>query len=248
VNDPERIKAFAHDVSLGSYSGRHRGGYLYAIPVEIRCYRNNEHMISFKVFSDFIMTEDLRHFRYPKNKGLPNLEIIEPPEMRPFKLRFQCGLNMQTLYTVGPLYQREVSSYPEPTEWCDAIVRVWRNMYSIENGIRARLYSEEEISRFFKCPSARESIYSVDPNDEPNSPKKPEPLLECHYAMNPTCKPNSLPDTVLLFETKVGWNQHGGPEIFTFNNHDPRGGCVLLNDGTVKFIRTELELLQLRWE
>jgi hypothetical protein len=64
--------------------------------------------------------------------------------------------------------------------------------------------------------------------------------------MNPNCEPNSPPDMVLLFETKAGWNQHGGPELFTFDNHDPRGGCVLLNDGTVKFIRTEEELHQSR--
>jgi hypothetical protein len=53
---------------------------------------------------------------------------------------------------------------------------------------------------------------------------------------------------VLLFETKDGWNQHGGPELFTFDNHDPKGGCVLLNDGSVKFIRTEEELNNLRWK
>jgi hypothetical protein len=65
--------------------------------------------------------------------------------------------------------------------------------------------------------------------------------------MNPNCEPNSPPDMVLLFETKAGWNQHGGPELFTFDNHDPRGGCprklvpvktgILLNDGTVKLVR-----------
>ena len=76
---------------------------------------------------------------------------------------------------------------------------------------------------------------------------------------------------VLLFETKAGWNQHGGPELFTFDNHDTEGiapdvlpslqrssggGCVLLNDGTVKFIRTPVlseaegkeELHALRWK
>jgi len=53
---------------------------------------------------------------------------------------------------------------------------------------------------------------------------------------------------VLLFETKDGWNQHGGPELFTFDNHDPRGGLVLLNDGTTRFIRTKEELKRLRWK
>jgi hypothetical protein len=82
--------------------------------------------------------------------------------------------------------------------------------------------------RFFRCPSAGEG--------------------RCHYALNPDCEPNSPPDVVLLFETKAGWNQHGGPELFTFDNHDPKGGCVVLNDGTAKFIRTKEELAQLRWK
>jgi hypothetical protein len=66
--------------------------------------------------------------------------------------------------------------------------------------------------------------------------------------MNPSCTPGSPADTVLLFEAKTGWNQHGGPEMFMFEHHEPRGGLVLLNGGTVKFIRTEEELKQLRWE
>ncbi len=215
VTDQESIKAFAHDVSLGSYQGRRRVAFSYAHPVEIRCYRNNEHMISFTVFEDAIMTDDWRHFRYPR--GLPNLEIIEPPEMRPFKLRYQCGSNMGTLYTSGPLYQRKVSTYPEPAEWCDAVMKG-----------RKHYLSEERMTGHFKCPVAGEG--------------------QCHYAMNPNCKPDSPPDTVLLFETKSGWNQHGGPELFSFDNHDPKGGCVLLNDGTVKFIRTKEELQELRWK
>lgn len=215
VNDRERIKAFAHDVSLGYYHGRRRVGYGYAHPVEVRCYRNNEHMISFTVILDLIVTEDWRHFEYPR--GLPNLEIIEPPEMRPFKMRFRCGWNMQALYTSGPLHRREVSSYPKPAEWCDAVMQG-----------RKHYLSEERMTGHFKCPTAGEG--------------------RCHYSMNSNCKRDSAPDTVLLFETKAGWNQHGGPELFTFDNHDPKGGCVLLNDGTVKFIRTTEELQQLRWK
>ncbi len=70
----------------------------------------------------------------------------------------------------------------------------------------------------------------------------------CHYAMNVDCVPESPPDTVLLFETTAGWNQHGGPELFTLDNHDPRGGCVILRDGTLMFIRAEEGLKQLRWK
>ena len=88
---------------------------------------------------------------------------------------------------------------------------------------------EDRITWAFSCPSMREPHKS-------------------HYAMNPECRPDSPPETVLLFETKAGWNQHGGPDLFTVDNQDPKGGCVLFNDGTVKFIRTEEELKQLRWK
>ena len=218
VKDQERIKAFAHDVSLGSYDGRKRIAY-NELPVEISCYRNNEHIISFSLFKDLIVTENWDHFRYPRGKDLPNLEIFEPPEIRPFKLRYRCGLNMQRIYTAGPLYRKKVSSYPEPAEWCDAVMR---------DRMNTSYFSEERMRECFKCPSAGYG--------------------ECHYALNPHCEPNSPSDTVLLFESKAGWNQHGGPALFTFDNHNPKGGCVLLNDGTVKFIRTKEELQQLRWE
>ncbi|HPC96080.1 MAG TPA: hypothetical protein PLU87_14130 [Sedimentisphaerales bacterium] len=114
-------------------------------------------------------------------------------------------------------------AWPAPDEWADRILQ--RRI--AERGTddpRAVEYIAEQ----FVCPSAGDG--------------------RCHYAMNPDCEPNSPADMVLLFETKAGWNQHGGPELFTFDNHDPKGGCVLLNDGTVKFIRTEEELHALRWK
>jgi len=218
VDDPERIKAFAHDVSLGTYSGSARFKKFDAgVPVLVDGYRDKEQVLSFTVYIDRIITEDDRIFDYPR--GLPNLEIIEPLEMQPFKLRFQCGLNMQRIHTAGSLHHRDVSSYPGPTEWCDAVMRERMNKSYV---------SEEKVRAWFKCPAAGEG--------------------KCHYALNPHYEPNSPPDTVLLFETKAGWNQHGGPELFTFEHHEPRGGCVMLNDGTVKFIRTREELQQFRWK
>lgn len=250
VSDQERINAFARDMKLGTYRGYLLGVPFYAAPVHITCYRNNKQPMSFTVYGKTLVTEDKHMFEYPI--GLPNLEIIEPMEMGSFKLRFHCAWNMQRLYTRGPIDPKDVSSYAEPDQWCDAIVRVLRDQYFIDkNGKKKRRYSEKEISRIFKCPSAHELVKAKKPNGEPNEPNSPEkhvPLLECHYAMNPNCKPNSPPDMVLIFETKAGWNQNGGPELFTFDNHDPKGGCVLLNNGTVKFIRTKEELHQLRWK
>jgi hypothetical protein len=136
---------------------------------------------------------------------------------------------MEKLYNLGPFYHKKVNSYPDPNQWCDLVLS------------DTKYITKDERLRLLKCPAASEG--------------------KSNYAMNPNCGPNSPGDMVLLFETKAGWNQHGGPELFTFDNHDPkgnapvvlsqrdsRGGCVLLNDGTVKFIRTEAELHALRWK
>jgi len=69
----------------------------------------------------------------------------------------------------------------------------------------------------------------------------------CHYAINPNCEPNSPPDMVLLFETKAGWNQFGGPEILTLENHNRKGCNVLFNDGHIEFVKTE-RLGELNWD
>jgi prepilin-type processing-associated H-X9-DG protein len=58
----------------------------------------------------------------------------------------------------------------------------------------------------------------------------------CHYAINPNANPASDPNVVLVFETKGGWNQYGGPELLNFENHKGKGCNVLFNDGSVRFI------------
>ena len=155
-------------------------------------------------------------FSYSQNI---NLQLIEPQELMPFKLRCYCAYHIGGLYVSGALYRRNVIAYPDPNEWCDLV---------LTERINNEYVTEEKMLDFFKCPGSGKG--------------------KCNYAMNPNCKPDSPGDMVLLFETKDGWNQHGGPELFTFDNHDPKGGCVLLNDGKVKFIRTEEEFNKLRWK
>jgi len=213
ADDEDSLKAFAHDVSLGSYS--ETGGAISALPLaRFVCYHNGEHLASFALFGPCIGTDEGHWFEY--DKGWPSLGMLTP-QIRPFRLRLSCARilvalrnRLRSLYESG----KEYSAF----KWCDAIVRADRAIHR----------TEKYIVRQFKCPAAGEG--------------------RCHYALNTNCKFDSAPDTVLLFETKASWNQHGGPELFTFDNHDPHGGCVLLNDGTVKFIRTKEELQQLRWK
>jgi hypothetical protein len=224
VNNPEHIKALAEDVSQGSDGGI----ATERSTARIVCYRDGERLTSFTVYDDAsIETEEKQRFAYVA--GLPNLRKLTP-QIRPFEFRVQCAKNLRDLWHRLRLYHRAEKArrvrpssngemvYPAPTKWCDAMVRAYRAIGMLD----------KYLMRPHMCPSAGHG--------------------KCHYAMNPKCKLDSPPDMVLLFETKGGWNQHGGPELFTFDNHEPRGGCVLLNDGTVKFIRTTDELQRLRWK
>jgi len=107
-----------------------------------------------------------------------------------------------------------------PPKWCDGYIGKTANDLSSEV---LRMFKRD-----LKCPARKRG--------------------RCNYAMNKDWEPGCLLDTVFLFESKPGWNQHGGPELFTLDNHTPKGGCVLLHDGTVKFVRTREELTQLRWK
>jgi hypothetical protein len=184
------------------------------------CYRGDELLTSFDVFDDNCIVTDVCN-RYVHPEGLCIIRKLTL-QIEPFELRVQCGGNLRNFWHRLRLYHKAGGQirvlYPAPVEWCDAMARVY---------IKTGLYNES-FTEAYICPATNEG--------------------KCHYAMNPNCKPDSPADTVLLFETKAGWNQHGGPELFTFDNHDPRGGCVLLNDGTVKFIHTTEEIRQLRWK
>jgi len=141
----------------------------------------------------------------------------------------------------------------DPNHWCDTIVEDARKTYTngeIGSGKEVRMYPDIYIAGVFTCPGihACPGVYDYRRVREASTSSQPVDIWISDHAMNPNCREDSPKDMVFLFESKPGWNQHGGPELFTFDNHDPRGGLVLLNDGTVKFIRTEEELQQLRWK
>ena len=189
------------------------------------CYNGDEHILSIPIYNNNSIVTKGRHlFRYPND--LKSLRMLTP-HVQQIDLRVKCVANMKHLWYQFRLYEkvkkpgffrRRKTSYPAPNKWCESILRAFRTSGK----------NNEYPVKPYKCPSAGYG--------------------ECHYAMNPNCKLKSPPDMVLLFETKGSWKQYGGPELFTFDNHEPRGGCVLFNDGTVQFIRTTEELQQLRWK
>ncbi len=221
VDDPNRIKDLAEHLRSGTYEG---SGYGLEMErnVDVVCYRGRERLLSFAQYHWTICTQDGHWFRY-KSDPTPN---TDPPRLRALYLRGDCAIKLYRIGSQWRIMAREGIAWPASSEWSDVFFR--RRMTSPSLIITDYAKAVKSIGEKFTCPSAGGG--------------------KCHYAMNPTCKPGSPVDMVLLFETKAGWNQHGGPELFTCDNHDPKGGCVLLNDGTVKFVRTEEELMRLRWK
>jgi len=224
VDDRQQLAELAKDISKGIYSS---GIDRQRTAARVLGYRGDKPVVTFRICNDTsVVTPDGYRFTYER---LPSLRAITP-ELHPLYLRVRCGANLKDLWHRLRLcheaerngspdaFALTQQAYPMASTWCEAMLHAYRSTGMLT----------EDIVRRHKCPSAGGG--------------------RCHYAMNPNCTPDSAGDMVLLFETKAGWNQHGGPELFTFDNHDPKGGCVLLIDGTVKFIRTEEELHALRWK
>lgn len=72
----------------------------------------------------------------------------------------------------------------------------------------------------------------------------------CNYAINKNLEnfvgESAPPDMVALFETHPGWNQVGGPEMLTTDNHQGEGCNVVFVDCSVRFIKTR-DLNKLKW-
>lgn len=245
VTDLQLIQAFAYDVSRGIYRTNVRGSSILG-GVNLACYRGSERIASLTGCSASIITADKNVFEYPP--GMPDLGILAPPEVKPLEARWKCASNMGKLLLQGFKY-RPGRVYPDPNHWCDDIVEFLRTRKTVYTCLKDHpkyLRSDASIARMFACPSIHVSTEAS--NARADLAKQKVLIWRSDYAMNPHCRKESPGDMVLLFETKAGWNQHGGPELFTFDNHDPKGGCVLLNSGTMKFIRTKDELLKLRWK
>ena len=77
--------------------------------------------------------------------------------------------------------------------------------------------------------------------------KKSKKANLCYFALNPNCEPNSPADTVLLFETIGGWNQFGGVELLSTDNHKGEGCNISYNDNHVSFERKGA-FSELKWK
>jgi hypothetical protein len=251
VTDLKQIRTFADHIRQGRHRGRISGGFTDL--VDIRCYRGRKCAASFRLhpYKSIIIANG---HEFACQTGLAIMRNLAPPALKPLTDRWECAMRLSGLL-LGGLKQGPVRPpCPDPNQWCDVIVQTMRRMHITDyriDGKRRRQYPDRVIASRFTCPAIyaptdANGVHS--PLDETGSLSQAASGWLSDYAMNSNCRDGSPDDMVFLFESQPGWNQHGGPELFTFDNHDPKGGCVLLNDGTVKFVRTDEELRQLRWK
>jgi hypothetical protein len=217
------LKALASDVKKAKLSD---GIARQRTVAHVICYRGDKCLMSFPIYNDdSIVIDEVRYWiKWPQ--GLQSLRLLTP-HVHSIELRVKCAANLKHLWYRFRLYEKVIKPPPWYTFWRS------KKPYPAPNKWCDSTFHAHRVAGMIEkypyiCPSAGQG--------------------KCHYAMNPNCKPDSPRDMVLLFETRAGWDQHGGPELFTFDNHDPRGGCVLLNNGTVKFIRNTEEFQKLRWK
>jgi len=148
--------------------------------------------------------------------------LFGPSHTRPPGLlnRHKCGANLKSLCIYLAFYaQDHGDAYPTPERWCDLLVEMAEREADDPNEV-------ETFHQVFRCPAGPEG--------------------RCHYALNPNADPCSAGDVVLLFESKPGWNQFGGAELLTLENHEGQGCNVLFADGSIRFVKAE-EVGELKW-
>ena len=219
--DLNDIKELAHLVSSAEFMGVDPKPIQATDYVQFTGYVDSKSKVSFVIRIDELRLKKNRGFYIFRNSKFSLYLDKIRNEKLPFQRRILCAANLESLRKALRKAIQGENKYPAATEWCDFMEQYQRS--------KPGYPAPQTFTWRFKCPELRGKG-------------------RCHYAMNPNCKPDSPADMVLLFETTDGWNQHGGPELFMFDNHEPKGGCVLLNDGTVKFIRTKEELQQFRWK
>jgi len=223
ADDPGRLRLFSNEIATGFPCEMVKEGST----AHVVCYRDDKQLASFTVYSNMgVETEEKQRYRY--SDGLQSLRLLTP-QIEPFELRMRCADNLRDLWYRMRWYHAVAKSSSKDSSGTNEITYPGAAEWCASTAAACQWgYRDDSLTEPYRCPSTGEG--------------------KCHYAMNPNGKTDSPGDVILLFETKAGWNQHGGPELFSFTNHDPRGGCALLNDGTVKFIRTKAELKQLRWK
>ena len=146
--------------------------------------------------------------------------------VRQASFKMVCATNMSALSKAMLFYANDYDdNFPTPSNWCDLLIKcadVSPSTFCCKgaSGCRGRCC--------YKGVSDKLCCYAMNKN-----------VQDLHARELP-------PDMVLLFETEPGWNQSGGPEILTTNNHQGEGCNVVFVDCHVQWIKKK-DIDDLKW-
>jgi len=171
----------------------------------------------------------------------------QPHELPP---RIVCGTNLAGIIKSMVLYagQDELGRPPDPDKWCDLLIQ-----------------SDFCTCKMFVCKGSDavegESSYAMNKNIAGRSlaslPADLVVLFETDYGKNPAGRDALLKDRACYQIANHGrpdtevyslrWNQTGGPELLTTENHEGKGCNVAFADGRVQFVKSA-DLDNLKWK
>jgi len=162
--------------------------------------------------------------------------------------RTVCGTNLAVLGQALQHYVRDYEGrYPPVNKWCDLLIEhggLHSDLFFCRSSGDEQYHSEDHLIDEANLPA--DMVFLHDYNDIEGRVRYKYLIKRGHYGMNPNAEPNSPGDIVLLFETKAGWNQFGGPETLTIENHSGDGCNVLFNGGRVKWVKAK-DIGKLNW-
>jgi type II secretory pathway pseudopilin PulG len=118
-------------------------------------------------------------------------------------------------------------------------------------GLAVRIYSGNNTNHFPPAATWCDAIKAAAGSEKVFRCNAATPSSQCGYAFN--AKLDGLdeskinPQTVAIFESDVGWNASGGPELMIAKPRHARVFVVGLADGSVQQLR-ESQLNSLRWD
>ncbi len=169
--------------------------------------------------------------------------------------RILCGANLRGFGKAMQVYSDDSQGrYPSADSWCDLLIEhtgvsprqfvckasfahLGESSYAINRNVASRKRSEiaPDVVVLFESNLGREEG------------EREELLSSRSFYKKLAEDPNWATNYWISRRVhKLRWNQAGGPEILTADNHRQKGCNVLFNNGRVKFIKPE-DLDKLNW-
>lgn len=167
----------------------------------------------------------------------------------PMYYQMECGTNLEGLGKAIMLYAGDYDDkYPAADKWCDLLIE-HTDVSPSQFVCRGSDAIEGESSYAFNKYLIGKKMTEV--------PDDVVLLFETDFGKNPVGRDGLIGDRDYQKALgisdpnrevyKLRWNQVGGPELLTTENHKGKGCNVLFNDIHVDFVKTE-NLGQLKWK